>query len=184
MATDLTALIAGFQISVEATAKKAVDLSVPEAVLGMAKSLAFAFGSGLGEADQIFWDRRAIAADGDDPLDLVGTLTNPYGALINFANIKAIAIFNRSDETLTHADGSHTATDASIVFLDTSSTFQGPCKTLAKGHVLEAGGMYMVTNPLAAGWTVTLDTGDTFEVDNEDAADEALYDIVLIGDST
>lgn len=185
MATDLSALIASIKIEVDAKVKKAgVDLGIPEAVLQMAKLLSLAFGSGLGQADQIFWDRRVIAGAGNDPLDLVGTLTNPHSGTVNFANIKAIVIFNRSDETLAHSGGDHTATDAGIVVLDTSSTFQGPCKTLAKGHVIEAGGMYLITNPLAAGWAIVADTGDTFQVDNEDGSDEALYDILLIGDST
>lgn len=185
MATDLSALVAEIKVEITATPKKAgIDLAVPEAVLKMAKLLSIAFGSGLGQADQIFWDRRVIAGGGNDPLDLVGTITNPHGGTVNFANIKAIVIFNRSDESLSHSGGDHTATDASIVVLDTSSTFQGPCKTLAKGQVIEAGGMYIITNPLAAGWSVTVDTGDTFQVDNEDGADEAMYDVFLLGDST
>ncbi len=75
------------------------------------------------------------------------------------------------------------AEGAGIVVLDTSSTFQGPCKTLAKGQVLEAGGIWVSWNPLAAGWDVTATTGDTFQVDNEDGADEACYDVLLIGES-
>ena len=187
MATDLTGLIATIKIEIEAIAKKAVDLGIPEAVLKMSNLLKTAFGSAIGEADQIFWDRRVITGAGNDPLILaeaVPTLTNPFGAPINFANIKAIVIFNRSDETLSHADGDHTATDAGIVVLDTGSTFLGPCKTLAKGSIIEAGGMYLATNPLAAGWSVTADSGDTLQVDNEDGSDEAMFDVLLIGDST
>lgn len=185
MATDLRALVATIKVEIEATPKKAgIDLGIPEAVLKMAKLLSLAFGSGADQADQIFWDRRVIAGGGNDPLDLVGTLTNPHGGTVNFANIKAIVIFNRSDESLSHSGGDHTATDAQIVVLDTSSTFQGPCKTVAKGQVIEPGGMLLMTNPLAAGWSVTADSGDTFQVDNEDGADEAMYDILFIGDST
>lgn len=186
MATDLTGLKATIKVEIEAIAKKAVDLGIPEAVLKMSNLLSTAFGSAIGEADQIFWDRRAIAkVPAKDPLILAEatpTLTNPLSGAINFANIKAIVIFNRSDETLSHADGDHTATDAKIVVLDTGSTFQGPCQTEAKGQVIEPGGMFLATTPLAAGWTVATD--DIFQVDNQDADDEALYDILLLGDST
>lgn len=190
MGTDLTDLMATIKVEIEATAKKAVDLGIPEAVLKISKLLSTAFGSAIGEADQIFWDRRAIAKSGtppagDDALILAAAappLTNPLGGAINFANLKAIVIFNRSDETLSHVGGDHTATDAQIVVLDVGSTFLGPCKTLANGQVIEPGGMYIATTPLAAGWTVATD--DILQVDNEDADDEALFDILLIGDST
>lgn len=185
MATDITALKATMSILIEATAGKARDLAPASAVLAMGKNLALALGTGIGKADQIWWDRRVIAGGGNDPLDLVGTLISPVtGIAVNFNLLRAFAIFNRSDESLSHVDGDHTATDAGIVALDTGSTFQGPCKTLAKGSVLEAGGIWVAWNPLAAGWDVTADTGDTFQVDNEDGSDEALYDVVLIGESS
>ncbi len=184
MATDLTALVAKFKLAITATVGTKIDLATREAVLSMVKSMELAFGTGLGACDQIFWDRRAIAGGGNDPLDLVGTLINPLGGTVNFANVKGLAVFNQSDKALTYdVSSSHIITDAGIVVLDTGSTFAGPCKTLAKGQVVEAGGMYMATRPIAAGWSVTATTGDTFQVDNEDGADEALYDIILIGES-
>lgn len=185
MATDLTALGGRLSILIEMSVGKTRDLATPATVLSMAKDLALAFGTGVGKADQIWWDRRVIAGAGNDPLDLVGTLLSPLtGIAVNFALLRAFAIFNRSDETITHSGGSHTATDAHIVALDTSSTFVGPCKTLAKGQVIQAGGVWAAWNPLAAGWAIVADTGDTFQVDNEDAGDEACYDVVLIGESS
>jgi len=184
MATDITALGAKLSILIELTAGKSRDLASPAAVLQMAKSLTLAFGTGIGKSDQIWWDRRVIAGGADDPLDLVGTLLSPVtGIAVNFDLLRAFAIFNRSDETLTHSAGSHTATDAGIVVLDTAATFTGPCKTKAKGQVLEAGGIWVAWNNLAAGWAITADSADIFQVDNEDGADEALYDVLFIGES-
>ena len=185
MATDLTVLGGRLSILIEMTAGKTRDLGTPSAILSMAKDLALAFGTGVGKADQIWYDRRVIAGGADDPLNLVATLLSPItGIAVNFDLVRAFAVFNRSDETLTHSGGSHTATDAGIVVLDTGSTFQGPCKTLAKGQVLEAGGVWAAWNPLAAGWNVADDANDIFQVDNEDGSDEACYDIVVIGEST
>ena len=184
MATDLAGLIASITVEVQADIKLAADLHVPVSALRMLKSLVFAFGATLGKCDQVFWDRRVIAASGNDPLDLVGTLKNPLQGTVNFDFLKGIAIYNRSDEALTHAGGSHVITDAAIVVLDTSSTFTGPCKTIAKGQVIDAGGLFLAATPIVTGWAVTADSGDTFQVDNEDGADEALYDIVLLGVST
>jgi len=190
MATDLTGFTGRIRIIVDATPRKAIDLAIPEAVLRMVKSLTFAFGTGLGKANQIFWDRRVITGDGNDPLDLTGPLgsplANPFEGVVNFANIKGIALLNRSDETLVHAGGTHTATDAIIKIFDAveGNTFLGPCEAAPTGFTLKPGGMFLTTNPLAAGWTVTDDSTDIFRVDNEDAVDDALYDIVLIGEST
>jgi len=183
MATALSALIASFNVTIKATAGGIVDLATPQAVLSMMKAMETAFGTGLANCDEIFWDRRMIAASGNDPLDLAGTLVNPHQQVITFANVKAIGVFNRSDQALDYAGGTHAVTDAGIVILDTSSTFVGPCKTVAKGMVIEAGGMFLATRPLAAGWAVTAGSADILQVDNEDGADEALYDVVLIGEA-
>ena len=185
MATDLTGLIATLSIGLTAKAQKAVDLSTPQSELGMTKALATLFGTGLGKSNQIAFDRRVLAGAASESLDFAaGTFVNPFGATVTFANVKAIVIFNRSDETLTHADGSHTATDADMSIGNTAANeFVGPFHTAADGVKLEAGGMFVITNPLAAGWTVTADSGDLIDIKNEDATDELCYDIAVIGEA-
>ena len=182
MATDLTALIAKIAIAVTATAKKSLDLAVPQAGLEANKVFALAFGTGADQANQIWWDRRTLAKGADEGtnLDLAGTLSNAFGATITFANVKAILVFNRSDETLDE----HTATDAEIsVGGADANEFQGPFKAATDAIKVPAGGAFVALNPAADGWAVTVDTADILLVTNEDADDEALYDIVLIGES-
>ena len=181
MATDLTGLIAEVTVSVEATAKKSIDLAVPQAVLAAVKRLKFVFGSGADQADQIWWDRRTLPGGGDDGIDMAGGVTNAFGQTITFANIKAIILFNRSDESL---DG-HTATDAEISFGPSSeaNVIQGPFKDVSDAIKVPAGGMFIVTNPAADGWAVTASTADQVYTRNEDGSDEALYDIIVIGES-
>ena len=180
MATDLTALVASVSIAVNATAKKSIDLSVPEAVLDAGKKVSLAFGSGVGQADQVWWDRRSLAGAASEEIDLAGSLTNAFGATVTFANIKAIVVFNRSDQSLS----GHTATDAEIsVGGAAANEFQGPFKASGDAMKLPAGGAFVALDPAADGWTVTAGTGDKLKVLNEDGSDEALYDIIVIGES-
>ena len=186
MGTDLTGLIATLTIGVTAKAQKAVDLSTPQSELAISKALDTLFGTGLGKSNQIAFDRRVLAGGaGAESLDFAaGTFVNPFGASVTFANVKAIVIFNRSDETLTHSGGSHTATDADMTIGNTAATeFLGPFHTAGDGVKLEAGGIFVITNPLAAGWTVTPDDNDKMDIKNEDAVDELLYDIAVIGEA-
>lgn len=181
MATDLTDLRGKLEVSLEITAKKAIDLGIPEAALKIAKALALTFGTDANQANQIWWDRRTLAADAIDAIDLAGTLTNPLGGTAEFANVKALVIFNRSDESL----DAHTATDARLTMGQNgeANTWPGPMKTVADGIRIVAGGVLVCTNPRTDGWSVTDGAADMLEITNDDGSDEALYDIVVVGEA-
>lgn len=181
MATDLTDLIVNLGTSIGTTARKSLDLSTPESKVSQAKNFSTTFGTGLGKADQLFHDRRIVAASTSDDLDLAGVLTNAFGGTITFASIKAIVLYNRSDETW----GAHSvATDATIAVGGAAANeFQGPMEAAGDAIVVPAGGLFVITKPETAGWPVTADTGDILRIENLDGTDEAMYDIFLIGES-
>jgi len=181
MATDLTGLVVALGIDFSALVKKAIDLSTPEASLKFSeKALALAFGTGENQANQIWWDRRTLAGDASENLDLAGSLTNAFGGTVTFANVKAIIVLNRSDQAI----GAHEATDAEIsVGGAAANEFQGPFEAATDAIRVPAGGVLLITNPQADGWTVTATDNDLLKVLNKDADDEALYDIILIGES-
>lgn len=182
MATDLTALDGNISLSAIFATQKGLDLSTPADSLNISKILEYAFGTGAGKADQIWHDRRVLAASADEDLDLAGVLTNWAGATVTFANIKAIIVINRSDETTTSP--AHTATDASITVGGAAATqFVGPLVDATDKVQVEAGGVFLVATKTAAGWTVTAATADLLNIANEDGVDEALYDIVLVGEA-
>lgn len=191
MATDLTGLTGELKVSLEAKPRKGLDLSVPQAILQMVKTLKLVFGAGAGEMDQIWWDRRVLAGNGGETLDLNGVagvpLKNAFGQTVNFANVKAIILFNRSDETLTHAGGAHAATDASMTMGDKATggnAFQGPLYGASDAIEIPAGGILVVTNPAADGWSVSAGDGDLLYIKNLDATDDLLFDIAFAGEST
>ena len=78
-----------------AVAQKAIDLATPEAKVGMKRVIDLAFGAGAGQADLIWWDRRTVAKDTTDQLDLAGNLVDAFGETLTFANVKAIILINR-----------------------------------------------------------------------------------------
>jgi len=138
------------------------------------------FGSDAEEADLVWHDLRTIAASADDDIDL-GALTDRFGQTLVFANVKAILIWNRTDEATTAP--AHTATTADVqVGGAAANAFEA--WVAAAGDIVgpfpEGGGCLLI-NP--EGWTVTADTGDILRVTNNDGANEALIEIVIIGDS-
>lgn len=71
--------------------------------LNTAKSLALTFGTGANQADQVYQDRRTLAASASEDLNISGgahggavALTNPLGEAISFTKIKGILIVNES----------------------------------------------------------------------------------------
>jgi len=180
MATHLTNLSARVTIALSATAQKAIDLATPEAKTSLKRVIDLAFGAGAGQADLIWWDRRTVAKDTADDLDLAAVLVDGFGETLSFANVKAIVLINRSDEAI----GDHEATDAEVqVGGAASAEFQGPFAAADDAIIVPAGGAFAIINPGADGWAVTATTHDILGVTNLDADDEAVYDIVIVGES-
>jgi len=183
MAATLTNLVAALQVTLDATATKTTDLTVPVDVLANPKLLSTTFGTGANKADEIWHDRRVLALSTAEELDLAGSLTNAFGDTINLATVKAILIYNRTDETTTSP--AHTATTAIIAIGGAAAnTWDGPFSDSSDIVNLATGGIFIVTRPDATGMAVTAGTGDKLKIDNLDGANEALYDIVLIGESS
>ena len=183
MATDLTGLKVRINLAVEATAKKAYGIGIPEAKIDISKAVSLAFGQTALQADQIWSDRRTIAADGTDAIDLVGDagMKNPFGGAISFTNIKAIVVINRSDQTTT--DPAHTATDAKIsVGGAAAAEFLGPFNAAGDAIDVVCGSPFVAINPAANGWAIA-EGSDILQIKNEDGVDEALYDIMVIGEA-
>lgn len=53
-------------------------------------------GTGSGQVDKIWSDRRTLAAAASDVLDLAGVLTDSFGTAITFSKIKLVYIKNRA----------------------------------------------------------------------------------------
>lgn len=179
MPTNLTNLTVDIGLTVRAAAKMSIDLAELSDVANLVKTLQLAFGSGAGKADQIWHDRSILAGPVSETLDLAGALINAFGQTVTFANIKAIALLNRSDEVL---PGHPVPTDAPVSIAPSTNPFNGPLAGTTPKLIVPPGGVFLVTNPTAAGWPVTPGTGDEIEISNEHGLDQAIYDIILIGE--
>ncbi len=182
MATDLTALTAKVKAAITATTEKGLDLSTPKDEFSLLPAIAFAFGSANDKADQFWHDRRILAISGSENLDLTAgaavKLVNAYGTEITFASVKAILIWNSSDQTSTAP--AHTANETAIMNIGGHATeaFPGPFNATTDELKLDPGDIFVITKH-KAGWTV-VGASDLLEITNGAVA-ELMYDIVLIG---
>lgn len=156
--------------AVTAKMTNALDLQTVAAPLNQNFSTIFADGTGAGQANQMFSDRRSIGGGAVDSLDLAGSLVGPFGTTITFTKIKAIIVKADSDNP-----------DDIIIGGAASNAFQGPFGAADDTLVLPPGGLAFLVAPDADGWSVVADTGDILDITNNDGASGANYDIVLIG---
>lgn len=185
MAATLTALALTWSNKITGSHAKGIDLTTPAGAIDMTQNLGLTFGTGAGAANSLWTDRRILAGGADEgtAIDLAAVLVDAFGDTLTFANVKLIAIFNRSD--VVSASPAHAITTAAISVGDTAANeFQGPFHAAGDGIIVQAGASFIAVNPLAAGWAVTAATGDIMLISNEDGSNEAMYDILIAGEST
>jgi hypothetical protein len=162
------------KVSVDARATKPLDLTTAEDALNEDYKTVLADGTGDDQADLVWHDRRTIAASSNDDLDLAGVLSDAFGDTVSFARIKGIFIRNRSDQQGTPTEAQIQVGGGSNVF----ASWLGASGDIVK---IDAGGMFLLTNPTATAYAVTAGTGDILRVTNNDGSDQAEYDIIVIG---
>jgi len=181
MATDWSGLTATIKASIVASTEHALDLSTVLDPLSVSEKFSPSFGSGDNAVDEIWHDRRTLAASANEDLDLAGVLKNARNQTVTFAKVKYMLVINTSDVVTT---GHGVATDAQMEVGGAAATqFLGPFKDATDKIVLEVGDCFLVTCK-KAGWTVTGGSVDSLRITNTDGADALQYDIVLIGTST
>lgn len=177
----MDSLKANISVGIQAVIGKDTDLGPLSDKIDFAAQLGFIFGDGaVGKADLIWHDRNEIAAGGNDVIDLAGSLKDAFGDTLNFAIIRAIMIVNQSHLIW---DTHTVATDATITIGNATNRlmfFTSATDTLT----LHPTDIFVVTRNTATGFAVTPGSVDEIKILNNDGADKALYDILLIGEST
>jgi hypothetical protein len=160
------------RLSVGFTAKQtsAVDLGTADLPIQVTRALAFADGSLANQASKLFTDRRTLAASGTEDIDLAGVLTDPFGATITFAAIRAMII--AADEA---------NTNNVVVGGAASNTFVNWVADATDKIVVGPGGLFVIAKPDLAGYAVTAGTGDLLTIANSGAGTGVTYDLVLLG---
>jgi hypothetical protein len=130
-----------------------------------------ALGTGLRQANHVFTDERVLAASASETLDLAGGLTDALGATLTFTAIKAILI--QADD----------ANVNNVVVGGGSNPFRGWFADATDKLSIPPGGFILLTDPTAAGQTVTAATGDLLLVANSGSGTGVTYTITIIGEA-
>lgn len=166
-------LTSSLSVAASADLTSALDLATGSVPLALRRAVSLTSGTGAGQADKVFHDRRTLAASATEDLDLAGVLLDAFGAAITFARIKGIVVAAAAANANNVVVGAAAATQWATL-LNAAGTV-----TLRPGAVFAA--MAGVTD--ATGWAVTAGTGDLLKVANSGAGTSVEYDIVLIGAS-
>jgi hypothetical protein len=166
------ALNSRISVSVLADYTSTLDFSTPIASLvpPWLREVVLASGTGVNQADKVFWDQRTVTASGTDPIDLAGTLTDPFGAVLTFARIKFVAVYAAAANT-------------NDVRVTRPATNAVPLLSAAGYIPVQPGGLFVWASPAAAGVAVTAGTGDIINFDNSGAGTSVTYDVVIGGAS-
>jgi hypothetical protein len=165
----LTSLL---NVAVLAELSNLLDLATASVPLNVSRAYQTANGTGLGQADRIFHDRRTLSASANEDLDLAGSLTDPFGATITFARIKAL---------LVAADTANT--NNVIVGAAASNQFLTWVGAGTHTVTVRPGGLLLLAAADATAYAVTAGTGDLLRIANSAGGTSVTYDIVLIGAS-
>ncbi|MBN2204309.1 MAG: hypothetical protein JW767_04725 [Thermoleophilia bacterium] len=162
-------LASSVNLTVKAKLTDTPGLASAEAPLVLQRLIEFADGTGAGQANTVWSDRRTIAASTTEDLDFSGGgLTDAFGTAIAPSKIRAIIVSASSGNTNNVVVGG----DAnSIPFLSAATT------TVS----IQPGGVFVFTAPATAGIAVTADTGDILQVANGGADTTVTYDVVVLG---
>jgi hypothetical protein len=135
-----------------------------------------ATGTGLDQADKLFSANYTIANGANQDIDLAGVLTDPFGATVTFARVKAIFIKLNTTTAgyyinVGGGDNGSGQNAFATIFADASDKLK-----------VRAGGMGLLWAPDATAYAVTAGTGDILRINNPNAASVSV-DVIIIGAS-
>lgn len=154
-------------VSISGALTNDVDIGNTKYSFSKSYSKSLSNGTGANQANMIFTDSRSTSSN--DDLDLAGVLLNAFGAAITFTSIKAIMIEASAANTTNIIIGAEGTNPFSSMFGDASDTI-----------ILAPGGIFVISNPSAAGFAVTAGTGDKLRI--AASSGTVAYDLVIVGE--
>ena len=148
----------------------AADFGTPGFPVNYQKGITWATGVGLNQCDMVWSDQRTLTTGANEDIDLAGALTSHLGGTLTFARMKGLIIFAALANTV-NLTVSRPASNG-VPFLAAASD----------AFVLKPGGLFVFTDPSAAGVVVTASTGDLINVAN--GSGTSVYDIFVLGGLT
>ncbi|MEU1554002.1 hypothetical protein ABZ517_14955 [Streptomyces scabiei] len=165
------ALSTNMRLDLKSTLSSALDLVTSRAPLDYSAVIDLASGTGANQADRIFADTRTLAASATEDLDLAGVLSDPLGASLTFARIKAVLIRAAAGNT-NSVNVTRPASNGVPLFL-----------AAGDGLSVRPGGLFLWVAPDATGVAVTAGTGDLLTLTNSAGSTSVTYDVIIIGAS-
>lgn len=161
------------QVSLTSRYDGAADLGTPSMPIQKLYRVLMATGTGTGQADRQFSDTRTITASSNDDLDLAGTLTDVFGAVLTFVKVRGIIVAAAAGNT------------NNIVIGGASSTFTSWVTGTNPAVLVKPGGVFaLIDGPGdAAGYAVTATSADVLRITNGGAGTSVNYDIIIWGTS-
>lgn len=143
-------------------------ISTPLVRFDFGRVLQLGPGTGVGNADKVFFGERTLGASGTENLDLAGSLADPFGATITCAKVKAM-MFTASSGNTNNVNVGGAG----------SNTFVGPFADATDIVSIPPGGTFFVTAPVS-GWTVTASTGDILKIANSGGTTGITYKVMIV----
>lgn len=164
-------LSTNMRLDLKSTLSTALDLVTSRAPLAYSSTIDLASGVGANQADKVFADTRTLAASATEDLDLAGVLSDPLGAALTFARIKAVLVKAAAGNT-NNVQVTRPAANGVPLFL-----------AAGDGLAVRPGGLFLWVAPDATGVAVTAGTGDLLTFTNSAGSTGVTYDVVIIGAS-
>lgn len=163
------------RLALDFTARQvgAADLGNPDVTPALSWVRNYLNGVGVAAADKLFTDVRTLAASATESLDLsAGALTDPFGSVVTFAQVKAMIV--------RAADGNTNNVLVGGAASNAWATWAGDVTDVIS---VKPGGIFAIAAPGATGFPVTATTADLLKITNSGAGTSVTYTIVLLGAS-
>lgn len=160
-------------VQLAATLTNPLDLATGREALSKRERITLPNGTGSGQANRLFHDRRTIAASGTDDLDLAGSLLDGFGNTLTFARVKLL---------LVKADPGNT--NNVVVGGDATAAWASWAGAATHTVTVRPGGLLVLAAPDATAYVVTATTADILQIANSGGGTGVTYDIVLVGSAT
>ncbi len=163
-------------LQVLSTLSKALDLSIVKDALAREYAFPFADGDEANEADALWHDRRTLGAGAAETLDLAGgTLEDALGTALALAGVKLLVVKAAAGNL------------ADLVVSIPVAAGVGSPAVAVQTVALPPGGLLALVapgvagSPVVPGFAVSTGTWDAVTVENQDAVDEATYEVIVLG---
>ena len=155
---------------IRGTVSGSSDAGVPSCPIAASNTNTLTDGTAANQANAYYEDAFSIASGGNTTYDLAGALADPLNTTKVFTAVKALMVI---------ADSTNTT---NLVIGNGTNPFVGPFDDGTATVTLKPGGVFLITDPSAAGMAVAAGTGDIVKITNGSGA-TATGRICVIGEA-